>query len=120
LRDRLDIPLAFELSENYLQTKHFPVDLLLEQIQKMQQLWNLRSNKVIVNKLPPSPIFKPHAHVLPSVSEWEEALGGLTANQPTNIELTNIHSDLGIKILQYLVSTMRGGTAVNALIIYYI
>lgn len=106
----------FELSENYLQTKHFPVNLLLGQIQQMQQLWNLRSNKKAgSSKLSSSPVFNPHSHVLPSVSEWEEALGGLTAKQPTNIELTNFNGDLGIEILQYLVSTMRGGTAVNAL-----
>ncbi|MEO0014443.1 MAG: hypothetical protein RLZZ535_2832 [Cyanobacteriota bacterium] len=106
----------FELSENYLQTKHFPVDLLLEQIQQMQQLWNLRCNqKARISRLSSSPVFEPHAHVLPSVSEWEEALGCFTAKQPTNIELTNIKGDRGIEILQYLVSTMRGGTAVNAL-----
>jgi uncharacterized protein len=105
----------FELSENHLQTKHFPVDLLLIQIQQLQQLWDLRCNqKDIITELPSSPVFKPHAH-LPSVSEWEEALGCLTAKQPTNIELANINSDRGVKILQDLVSAMRGGTAVNAL-----
>jgi hypothetical protein len=107
----------FELSENYLQTKHFPVDLLLEQIQQMQQLWNLRSNQKarISSRLSSSSVFKPHAHALPSVSEWEETLGCLTAKQSANIELANINSDRGIEILQYLVFTMRGGTAVNAL-----
>jgi uncharacterized protein len=106
----------FELSENHLQTKHFPVDQLLKQIQQIQQLWNLRSNKTAgISKLSSSTVFKPHAHALPSVSEWEEALGCLTANQPTSIELKNLSSDRGMEILQHLVSAMRGGTAVDAL-----
>ncbi len=165
----------WEISENYLQTEDFSIDVLLEQIRQMQQLWNLRSNErrsnidlnsrsklnkiaqsgakernfqsakervpsrggtdgeftipshaagTCVRRNEGSPYKVPYAEeskeevifALPSISEWEEALGCLAADRQSDLEFIEIlDRDRGIEVLQYLVSGLRGGTAVDAL-----
>jgi uncharacterized protein len=122
----------FELSENYLQTQHFPLDVLLEQMEQIEQLWSLRSSRTVgtSNRRLPQ-VIKPDTGVMPTVSVWETTLGCLISNQPNNIlpitktdnnsplklSFSNLfdNHDQGIEVVQYLVARMRGGTVVDAL-----
>jgi uncharacterized protein (UPF0276 family) len=107
----------FEISENYLQIENFSLDVLLEQIRQIRDLWKLRSrnkSKISQSRSPQISAFTYHS--LPSVSEWEQALGCLSAKRSSEVSLVHkLARDPGVKVLQHLVSSMRAGTAVDAL-----
>ena len=109
--------LIFELMPHYINARGLGVEGFLDQLERMQALWDCRGRTAGMSDTP-SPIAcaEPARGELPTPATWEDTLGGLViSDRPAHTVEAPVRNDPGVEVLRHLVGTMRGGMAVTVL-----
>jgi uncharacterized protein len=88
------------------------LDLIHRQLAELQSIWALRQTNVLPQRVVGQ---RPQSDI--TIDRWTETLGVMTTRQvlaQSNLE-QRLAADPGLGILQYLISSARSGTVVNAL-----
>ncbi len=109
--------IIFEIIDEYIQARHLTPDILLEHLQQIRQLWNLRSSKTQTLDSKPNPVQASESdEPLPTTAAWETALGKLVTAQPSDTSLSlQLSEDPAVKVFQELASTARAGMIAGSL-----
>ncbi|MEL7038112.1 MAG: DUF692 family multinuclear iron-containing protein [Cyanobacteria bacterium J06592_8] len=109
--------IIFEVIDEYIQAYNLTQKILLEQLQHIRQLWNLRSSstRIWYSK---SNLVQPlkSDEDLPQTAVWETALGKLVTVQASDTPLyLQLSQDPAVKVFQELIFTARTGMIVGSL-----
>lgn len=109
--------MIFEIMPEYVMAKDISPAAFRDMFQQMRELWRTRG-RALRRRRPRRRDGVParEAATLPSLAEWEDALGGLLVGDTADEgPLARLAGDDGVAVMRELVGTMRAGTVVSVL-----